>query len=51
MEPTGFASPNLKILSREFPLWLSSNSIQEDASLILGLAQWIKDLVLPRAVV
>ena len=34
---------------KEFPLWLSGNRptiIREDAGLIPGLVQWIKDLAL-----
>ena len=43
----------LKFAKTEFPLWLSElgtcNSVCEDAGLILGLTQWVKDLVLPQA--
>ena len=40
---------------QEFPLWLSGlrtqHSVCEDMNSIPGLAQWVKDLVLPQAVV
>ena len=39
---------------QEFPSWLSrlktQHSICEDTSLIPGLAQWVKDAVLPQAI-
>ena len=44
-----------KIIKVEFSLWLSrlrtQESVCEDAGSIPGLAQWIKDLVLPKAAV
>ena len=40
--------------SEEFQLWLSGlrtqHSVCEDADLILGLAQWVKDLALLQTV-
>ena len=44
----------IKIIPREFPLWFSVMNltcIHEDVALIPGLAQQVKDLELPRAMV
>ena len=44
----------VKLFEQEFPLWFNElktqHSLQEDASLIPGLAQWVKDLALLQAV-
>ena len=43
---------SLKSYISEFPLWLSrlrtQNNIHEDVGSIPGLAQWVKDPVLPK---
>ena len=44
----------IKIIPREFPLWfrvMNLTCIHEDVALIPGLAQQVKDLELPRAMV
>ena len=40
-----------KITQEEFPLWLSEDSLREDAGLIPGLIHWVKDMALPQTMV
>ena len=51
--PETHFSSFLKWANKEFPLWLSRLRTQrylcEDASLIPGLIQWVKDPALPQA--
>ena len=49
----GFYNLLLKLMDQEFPLGLIGlriwRSLCEDAGLIPGLTQWVKNLVLPQA--
>jgi len=53
--PSRYLKSKQKLKIRDFPLWLrgleTQHSVHEDVGLLSGLAQWVKGLALPQAVV